>query len=518
MSNRKSAGGASLSRRRLLDGGLGLSAALIVPRVPFAQDHGHHHMSPALGRVPREVPAMDQPLVEPEVRRSVNGELKTSLTLRYAWRDVGGARLYLRSYEGTSPGPTLRMKPGEVLKLRLVNDLPPNRDVMPADTSRPHHFNTTNFHFHGAHCSPSGIADNVMRSMPPGQAYNVEIALPSDHTRGTYWYHPHHHGSADIQIASGMMGAIVVEGDFADVPEIAVARERLLVLSQVVHDSRGMVEDFDTLWPETATRFLTVNGQRRPVIQMRPGEIQRWRILHGGYQDDIFLDLDKHDLHAIAYDGIQLATIESHKQMLMAPGQRADILVQAGSPGTYELQAAPYDQGHASPTGPLARVVVSGDPMPMKLPARLPKPPLETIKDSEITGRRSLTMSVDSPENDMAGHWQEFGFKIDGKKFDARRIDQRVRLGAVEEWTVVNTHHHDDHVFHIHTNPFEVIKVNNRPLATKLWRDTVIVPRDGGSVVFRSRFLDYTGIFMLHCHMMNHEELGMMQTVEVYKD
>jgi len=72
-----------------------------------------------------------------------------------------------------------------------------------------------NFHFHGSHASPSGIADNVMRSMAPGHTYDIEIALPKDHTKGTYWYHPHHHGSADIQMSSGMVGAVVIEGDFA---------------------------------------------------------------------------------------------------------------------------------------------------------------------------------------------------------------------------------------------------------------------------------------------------------------
>jgi FtsP/CotA-like multicopper oxidase with cupredoxin domain len=105
------------------------------------------------------------------------------------------------------------------LRIKLINDLPPNRDWLPADISQPHRFNNTNFHFHGSHASPSGIADNVMRSMAPGHIYDIEIKLPEDHTKGTCWYHPHHHGSADIQMSSGMVGTVVIEGDFADVPE-----------------------------------------------------------------------------------------------------------------------------------------------------------------------------------------------------------------------------------------------------------------------------------------------------------
>ena len=147
-------------------------------------------MNAALGLVPHQVAAMDQPLVEPEVRRSAGGVLQTSIIMRYAYRDVGGFRLFVRTYEGGSPGPTLRLKPGDTLKLRLANEFPPNRDAMPSNISIPHQFNNTNFHFHGSHVSPSGIADNVMRSMVPGESYDIEINLPKDHTRGTYWYHP----------------------------------------------------------------------------------------------------------------------------------------------------------------------------------------------------------------------------------------------------------------------------------------------------------------------------------------
>ena len=513
--------GPHASRRGVLQAGLAIGTLALGQRAALGQPGGAHVHMPELGAAKLPVvPAMDAPLVEPEVRRSVNGVLSTSLRCAYAYRDIGGRRLYLRSYEGRSPGPTLRMKPGETLKIRLTNDFPPNRDLVPQDLSRPHQFNNTNFHFHGAHCSPGGIADNVMRAMVPGKAYDIEITLPADHTRGTYWYHPHHHGSADVQVASGMAGAIIVEGDFADVPEIAQARERVMLLAEVVFDAFGMVEDFFTLFPETATRFLAINGQRRPTIDMRPGEVQRWRLVGSQYQDNMLLELDKHRLNVIAYDGIQLGAVQEMKQLLIAPGQRADVLVQAGGPGTYELNAMPYDQGHDSPTGPMARVVVAGDPLPMKLPAALPKPPLEAIRDSEITGRRTLVFGATEPQNNVAGHWQEYTFTVDGKVFDPSRIDQRVRLGAVEEWTIRNTHAHDDHIFHIHTNPFQVVEIGGQRQADPVWRDTAVVPRiaKGGSMVMRSRFLDYTGVFMLHCHMMNHEEMGMMQAVEVYKD
>jgi len=301
-------------RRGLLQAGLAIGTLALGQRVALGQSGGAHVHMPELGvaKLP-VVAAMDQPLVEPEVRRSVNGVLSTSLHCAYAYRDIGGMRLYLRSYEG-GLAPTLRMKPGETLKIRLTNDFPPNRDLVPSIPSYPHQFNNTNLHFHGAHCSPSGIADNVMRLMEPGKSYDIEIPLPADHTRGTYWYHPHFHGSADVQVASGMAGAIVVEGDFADVPEIAQARERVILLTQVVFDAFSMIEDFGTLFPETATRFLAINGQRRPTIDMRPGQVQRWRLVGSQYQDNMLLELDQHRLNVIAYDGIQLGALQETKQ------------------------------------------------------------------------------------------------------------------------------------------------------------------------------------------------------------
>jgi FtsP/CotA-like multicopper oxidase with cupredoxin domain len=524
------------SRRVFLAAGSAIGTSLVVPRLPGAlpaegEAHAaeHAHDLAADMAEPWKDFKPGAPFVEPEVRRSVNGELVTTLRLQYAYKDVGGYRLFMRSYEGTIPGPTLRLKPGDVLRIKLINDLPPNREPAPASHAVPHQFNTTNFHTHGLHVSPSGIADNVMRMMEPGKSYDIEIAIPAGQVPGTNWYHPHMHGSADVQIASGALGALIVEGDFKDVPEIAAAEERLLILGEVVFDAFKTIESFDTLFPETATRFLTVNGVREPTITMRPGEVQRWRLLHAGYQDDMFLELEGHTLHPIARDGIPLLRMDlsiprtpKHRNdnpnaMLMAPGQRIDVLVEAGKPGTYAFRAIPYDEGYSSPTGPLARLVVEGDPMVMSLPAKLsPTPPEPIIRDEELTGTRVLRFSSRHAKMDGTAQWQDFGFLVDGKTFDPDRVDQRVRLGAVEEWTIVNEDQ-DDHVFHIHTNDMQLTRINGEPLAEPIWVDTMIVPASG-SITFRSRFVDFTGKYMLHCHMMNHEELGMMQVVEVYSD
>jgi FtsP/CotA-like multicopper oxidase with cupredoxin domain len=515
-----------LSRRGFMRVGLGVGTSWLLPNLPgfgagcgWASAHDHQ---PVAG--PKDF-APGAPFVEPEVRRSANGELNTVLRMQYAYKTIGGYGLYVRTYEGTVPGPTLRLRPGDVLRIKLINDLPPNRDSGPIDHALPHNFNTTNLHSHGLHVSPAGIADNVMRMMQPGESYDIEIAIPADHVPGTNWYHPHAHGSAAVQLASGAVGALIIEGDFVDIPEIVAAKERLLVLTEAVFDQFGMVEDFGTLFPETSARFIAVNGVREPTITMRPGEVQRWRLLHAGWQDDIFLELEGHTLVPIARDGIPFPRMglsiplkpvqptDYPNAMLMTPGQRSDILVQAGKPGSYLLRAVPYDQGYAAPTGAIARVVVDGDPLKMSLPTELPPSPEKIIGEEEITGSRVLTFSANRPGT---AEWQKFRFMIDGKIFDPDRVDQRVRLGAVEEWTVINETV-DDHVFHIHTNDMLLTKVNGEPLAEPIWLDTTVVPRNG-SITFRSRFIDFTGKYMLHCHMMNHEDLGMMQVVEVYAE
>ncbi|CAH1662713.1 hypothetical protein CHELA1G11_12126 [Hyphomicrobiales bacterium] len=478
------------------------------------------------GGGPLRVPFVaGEPLREPEVRRSVKGELNTTLRVAYSYQDIGGYRLFLRTYEGGIPGPTFRMRRGDVLRIRLTNDLPPNRERMPLNLNQPHMLNLTNFHFHGGHVSPGGISDNVLRTMEPGGAYDIEIRIPADHTRGTYWYHPHHHGSADIQLSSGMAGVLIIEDGPDQVPEIAAAKDVTMVLGEVAFDGFGMVEGFDALFSETSVRFLTLNGQRAPTISMRPGEVQRWRLVHAGYQDDLFLAIDEHRFNAIARDGIglqfmgegQICTDQPERTdaMLIAPGQRIDVLVKAGEPGTYDFKALPYNQGYPSPAGLIARMKVEGAPLAMNLPKRLVAQPLASIRDDEITNRRELVFSAIVPENEAAAHWREFKFLIDGRSFDMNRVDHRVKLGAVEEWTVINAHFHD-HIFHIHANPFELVKVNGEYFPP-VWLDTVVLPRNG-SITFRSRFLDFTGRYVLHCHMMNHEELGMMQLVEVYNE
>jgi FtsP/CotA-like multicopper oxidase with cupredoxin domain len=516
--------GPAVSRRRLLATGVSLGTVLLAPgllcgsesKLQPAGSHSHRQHGGSNGLSAHSVRAGEGlPLAEPEVRRSVGGELNTTLRVKYTYKDIGSARLYVRSYEDMIPGPILRVRPGDLLKIRLVNDLPPNRDPRLSDHNLPHHYNTTNLHTHGLNVSPSGLADNVLRDMEPGQTYQIEIPIPASHTPGTYWYHPHRHGSADVQIASGMAGALIIDGDFEDVPEIASAREQVLIIQYPTFDEFGTLENFETVWPTDAARMVTINGQLVPTIHMQPGEVQRWRIIHAGFHDLTPIGLDNHLLHEIAVDGIPLSRVGAMESILLTPGQRSDVLVRAGAPGTYALRSLPYDQGFGpNRTWTLAWVVVAGEPRPMELPTTLPGVAHAPIRDDELTGTRQLTFSAQLPARDDDDDFHHFRFMIDGRRFDPERVDQRIALGAVEEWTITNLQD-ADHPFHIHVTDFRVTAINGQPLAEPIWRDTVNVPRLG-SVTLRARFEEFTGRFVLHCHILNHEDLGMMQLVEIY--
>src|SRR5262249_18929566 len=156
------------SRRRFLLKGAAIGATVLTPalaRLAFPQGMGALDMGAASRGVPRASFAPGAPLVEPEVRRAAGGGLRATRNVGYAYHDIGGYRLSLRTYEGTIPGPTLRARPGDKLRLRLINALPPNPDPVPLDMALPHHFNTTNLHTHGLHVDPGGNSDNIFRSM-----------------------------------------------------------------------------------------------------------------------------------------------------------------------------------------------------------------------------------------------------------------------------------------------------------------------------------------------------------------
>jgi FtsP/CotA-like multicopper oxidase with cupredoxin domain/peroxiredoxin len=451
---------------------------------------------------------------------SLNGPLQTTLVVDYANNRIGDTPVRLRSYSGSLVGPTLRIRPGNRLSIRLINDLPDEPPGAHADINKPHGFFTTNLHTHGLHVSPEDNSDNVLLEVPPRGRQDYRFDIGAGHLPGTYWYHPHKHGSVGIQVSSGMAGALIVEGGLDDVPEIQAARERIFVFQQIPFTKAGTFEgrNFDEIdnWPSRPDLHTTINGLLQPVIEMAPGEVERWRFIHAGVA--IRLDVEFDPIHGspalgfyeIAADGIALGRKVTKPRIDLSPGYRSDVLVKLpDKPGEYEYllidraqSASRSLRDKSKPEDALARVVIRGPAKPMQLPgddtlSKLPKypniPPSQKKRTLEFDGAGAV-------------------WKIDGKQFNPNQYDQCPVVGTSEEWTLVSKS--QKHPFHIHVNPFQVISIGTETLKPPLWKDTILL-EPGKNILLRIRFDDLPGKTVLHCHKLDHEDQGMMQLIQI---
>jgi FtsP/CotA-like multicopper oxidase with cupredoxin domain len=461
----------ALHRRRLL----GVAAvSLLGSALPYGREVG------------AQTPVAQAPFPQPEEYVSEDGVLKATLNVTRGPVTIGDQEVVGTTYNGTYVGPTLRLKPGERLELTVVNELP----------------EVTNMHFHGLHVSPSGISDNVFIIIEPGATQDYVIEIPENHPVGTFWYHSHAHPYTEPQVMGGLGGLIVVDGlqdllpaDLRQITEYAV----VLKDYQAV-DGAILLTNIDSNAPTTRT----VNAAVNPSLSIDAGETQLWRLAN--LSADIYYEvqLTGHQLHIIGEDGNPVWQVKSVDSLPIAPGKRFDLLVQGGAPGTAEFKTLQYDQqGDLYPEALLATVTVNPSSLTAAvLPVKLVEP--NDLNQGVVDVSRTITFSKDQ----AAGH-----FVIDGKMFDENRIDQAVKLGALEEWTIINTNN-QQHPFHIHTNDFQVISINDEPVEAVSLVDTVNLPADG-KVTVRIPFRDFTGKFVYHCHILNHADMGMMATVEV---
>lgn len=486
----------SLSRRRAL-ALLGLGTASVAV--------GAAGLATSLGRAAGRLrPETGQPLREAAVVDSRDGVLQVGLTAAAGVRLAGHDTSAL-GFNGTSPGPTLRLQPGDQLRVRLTNRL-----------GEP-----TNLHTHGLHVSPLGAGDNQFVRIDPGASFDYTIRVPRDHPPGTFWYHPHHHGVVANQIFGGLVGALLVEGGV----RLPVAADRVLLVTDISLDAGG-----DVVAPDRMAQMMgregdlvLVNGQHQPVIAAAPGAVQRWRLINGCVSRVLAVRLGGHRLAHIAVDGRYLPAPVARDRVVLAPGNRADLLITPGGTGRYGLVAEPYDRGttammgrmgmaSSAPTGPvpLATVDVSGAAhAPMPIPGALPAPP---VPAGEVVRRRQITFAVGMGGMGMGG-MGGMSFTIDGRTFDPARDDQTTQLGTVEEWTVFNTSPMD-HPFHLHNWPFQVTAGSSGTPLVGIRQDVVLVPARGW-VRLRIPFVDYAGRSVYHCHILDHEDRGMMATINV---
>jgi FtsP/CotA-like multicopper oxidase with cupredoxin domain len=464
--------------------------------------------------------------------------------------------------------PTLVISLGDTLRIKLNNKLPAN--VKQAKVEYLNHQNSTNLHFHGLHVDPREfrpgvfgdyVVDVAEAGVLPGASRQHEVTIPMDHTNGIYWYHPHLHGSSNVQVSSGMFGAIIIRDPadrFAKSPDI---RERVIHVHKVNLNKDGKTESFYDSVTTDSSAFL-LNGAFQPTIVMRPGEVQNWHFINTASFYPFNPVLDGHTMLMYAKDGNVLrgsfkpvnketSAGFSNQQWpggALYPGNRNSVIVKASAtPGTYYLRSMASAPSHSPENEIVARIVVEGAPMETAVPSAADLPRYDDhnpITDAELAShggkQRNLVLAI-LPSSDPriaspipAGEdWViPLGDGADGfantvfasgdagptsklSPFQSSlTATQTVALDAVEEWTI-NSLNGYPHPFHIHVNDSYVVKVNGEAV-TPYWADTLPVPPKG-SITFRMRFTDFIGKYVWHCHALDHEDLGMMQLVEVVK-
>jgi FtsP/CotA-like multicopper oxidase with cupredoxin domain len=398
------------------------------------------------------------------------------------------------AYNGSSPGPTLELTEGDRVTIHFRNELP----------------EATTVHWHGLHL-PASQDGSPFDPVPPGKVRDYTFTVPMG-TAGTYWYHPHLHHRTGYQIAKGLVGAIIVRAPDDPLPQI---KEKLLILSDQrfradgsidIPEKRSAAGRVDEENGREGDVFF-VNGQIMPTISIKPNEIQRWRIINASAARVYRLGILKQNFLHIGSDGGLFETPVSADEIVVANAERVELLVRGmNTPGLRTvLQSLPYDR-YIPQTRPkdwnrtidLAAIQVTREKSaaPVTIPATLRKVvPLDT---SRVAARRVVTFTQGM---------------INNRHFDFSRVDFTSKVGATEIWKVENLVYMD-HPFHMHGFQFQVIERNGKPEPFPSWKDVVNV-RKQETVKLVVRFDDFPGKWMFHCHILNHEDQGMMGILEV---
>jgi len=438
---------------------------------------------------------------EPPLRYSHNGLLDTRLRASVSRVRINHHSVLAMNYDGSVPGPTLVICAGDRVIVHLENDLK----------------EPTNLHTHGFHVSPSGNHDNVFVKVDPGQSFTYEYNIPQDMSPGSYWYHPHLHMHVEAQVFGGLAGAIVEEGGLDRLPALRKIPQRWIVL-QNPEIQKGKV--VPVALASEAQSQLHVNGVVDPTAKIHPGELQRWRIFNADADRIVVLRLPrKQHFLVLAEDGQTLARARSVSSLLMVPGSRRDVLVRGGPAGSYALKAAPFSQfpggDKAADGGPVPNQTVltlrsSGAGARMKFSPRTVLSHPVDLRPQHIDRKRTIIFSEMTSESGIPS------FLLNGMTFDPNRTDVTMKLGSIEQWTLVNSTE-EWHTFHIHTDDFQVVSVKGKAVPYIDYEDNVALPPYSHTVVLIHP-TDFTGRFVFHCHITFHEDHGMMATVEVVKE
>lgn len=450
----------------------------------------------------------------PQINQSQNGILEVDLTASFNQVNLGSQQAYLLNYNGQVPGPRLEAKPGDTIQINFTNNLP----------------QPTNIHYHGLHIPITGNADNVFLRISPGDRLTYQFKIPENHPAGLFWYHPHLHGLTAEQLFGGLAGLFVVRGELDEIPEVKAAAEQFLVLQDFALDRGGNLLPSQELSIMTGRQgdLITVNGQSNPNFTIPTQGLLRLRILNASSSRFYRLSLEEHPFYLIATDGGALAETQEISELLLTPGERADVLIPANrEPGKYRLLNLPYQRVGMGMMGggmmgrgmmgrgmmgrnipddrPQVLATVSYDTKVAAVPLPTKLIPVEALPEPQNVRRFQMNHGM------MAG--QGMAFMFNGQPYQLERIDTQVQLNTVEEWELINTGMMD-HPFHVHGNAFQVLSRNGKPEPYRAWKDVVLV-RPGDTVRMRMPLRDFTGKTVYHCHILDHEDLGMMGNLEI---
>lgn len=445
-----------------------------------------------------------------------------SLTLHAGVTPEGKDSFY---FNGQPVAPTLRLSPGDLLKITYMNDLPAQPKESCAISPC---MDMSNLHFHGLEVSPDAPQDDVLNMMAaPGEMLSYTVQIPKGHPPGLYWYHTHPHGESHRQVLDGMSGAIIIEGIESYVPALGGLPEHVLVVRgrSIVKDAhaaelkqRVALSSHDCgSEAEAAEEIFTVNGAVRPQIDIAPGERQFWRLVNASADRYLDLQLEGQLLEIVAMDGVPIAEHD--------PDHRTRVVDHVLLPPAGRLEAIVTGPAVDTPRRLVSRCVDTGpegDPNPAMVLADLAARPAgraaPRVSQSAVKfDSKALDMTAEEeapPQFIVTFTEDKNGFYINGEKFTRDAFPMlRAKVGSFQHWRIVNATR-ELHPMHIHQVHFLAYAENGKPIANPVWLDTVNVPY--GETV--DVVMDFTnpvikGMSVFHCHLLNHEDKGMMAKI-----
>jgi len=420
--------------------------------------------------------------------------------------NVNGVMANLFTYNGQFPGPTIYAKRGDIVKIHLKNSLPATSEKNILGFTR----GITNLHTHGWHVSPEEPADAAHLEIFPGDTYDYEYNHSFQDAGTLNFYHAHSHGLVAEQHWGGLGGAMVEADSPAEAANLSKYETHIMYLKDISLNGNAPTAYTSTMeyMHGKEGNIVMINGLVNPVMTMRPGQVQRWRIVNGCNARFYKLSLQGHQFQVIGTDGGLLDKPYAMSEIILSPGERVDLLVKASSTkGIFKLYSLPYSRGMSTPTQiTMMTVQVKGTRLDQALPMGV-NPDFVDMRDMakmDNLPKKTLTLSM------MMGR----GY-INGQDFDVDPYEAMSTVGTYEVWTI-NNPTMMDHPFHQHVNPAQILSITGGDAnyaafytTTPSWKDTIIVPK-GGSVTMLVPVMDYTGMTMFHCHILEHEDIGMM--------